>query len=120
MRIEALHGDQNREDAMAFAEGRRGFAEGGDVAAVFRVHLGAGLMEIDGAVLALLISAGSEACEVFRKGSLHWPNKRMNRAKHEDGSFFVPAGFAQYLARVFRGMRLEGPSGVRAELGGNA
>src|SRR5260370_38075423 len=35
VRIQPLHGYKNREDAMAFAEGRRGFAEGRDVAAVF-------------------------------------------------------------------------------------
>src|ERR1700720_1051012 len=104
---------------MALAESSRGFAERRDVVAVFRVHTGAGLVKIDRAVLAFFVSAGSYARDVFRNRGLNRPDERVNRTEHEDGSFFVPARFTEHLARVFRGMRLECPCGVGAELGGD-
>src|SRR6266446_4219727 len=120
VRVKALHRHENRKHAMALAEGSRGFAERRDVAAIFRVHNGAGLVKINCAILAFFVSAGGDARYVFGNGGFHRPNERMDGAKHEDGSFFVPTSFTERLARVFRGMRLECPGSVSTELGGDA
>src|SRR5258707_9034085 len=105
---------------MALAEGSRRLAKRRDVASVFRLHIGAGLVKINRAILAFFVSAGGDARDVFRDRGLHRPDERVNWTKHEDGSFLVPARFPQRLARVFRGMRLECPSSIGAEFGRNA
>src|SRR5260370_31902437 len=120
MRMEPLHRDKDGEDAMAIAEGGRGFAKSRDVAAVFFVHLVARLMEIHGAVLAFLVGAGGGARDVFRDGRFHRPDKGVNWTKNENRGLLVPARFAQGLAREFGWMRLERPVRIGAQVGTDA
>src|ERR1700731_1703580 len=97
---------------MALPKSCRRFTKRRDIATVFCLCLCTRLMEIDGAILAFLISAGGDARQVFRDRGFHRPHERMNRTKHENRSLLVPTRFAQGLARVFRWMRVERPSGV--------
>src|SRR5262249_27632878 len=118
--VEALHGDEDREDAMLLRKYARGRDEGVKVVLELALDVVTGLMEIDGAVLAFLVSASGNARDVFGEGCFHGPHEGMNWAKDEDGGLFVPAGVAQRFAAVGIGIRFEGPSRVGAEFGRDA
>src|SRR5258708_34351279 len=105
---------------MALAEASRGFAERRDVAAIFRVHNGAGLVKINCAILALFVSAGGNARYVFGNGGFHRPNEGMDGAKHEDGSFFVPTSSTERLVPVILGWPLECTGTVRPQPAGES
>ena len=76
--IKPFHGHQNRKHAMALAESFRGIRKGGDVMAIFAIDVRPGLMEIDGAVLAVLVCAGGDPRQIFADRRFHWPYERMN------------------------------------------
>jgi hypothetical protein len=99
---------------VALQEGFGSLCVAGDVVIKLAIDFAARFEEIDGAVLAVFVGACGGAGNVFGDGGAHGPHEGMNRAKNEDGSFFVPPGFAQGAAGVFRWARLEGPGGVRA------
>src|SRR5215813_12006481 len=98
---------------MLLLKSLRGFDVAVYIFLVLAIHIGAGFVEIDCAVLAVLVSACGHACQIFRNGSFHGPHERMNRAEHEHWSLFVPPRFAQRLATVGIWMRFESPCGVR-------
>src|SRR5258708_29621330 len=65
MRVEPLHRDKDGEDAMALAEGGRGFAKSRDVAAVFFFHLFARLVVKHRAGLVFRVGCGGTARGAF-------------------------------------------------------
>src|SRR5256886_17459268 len=101
---------------MALSEGLSSLGESRNVVLKFPIDFGSGLEEINSAVLAVFIGAGRGARDVFRDGSSYRPDKRMNGAEDEDGSFLIPSGIAKRLASVFWRMRLQRPSPNTAQL----
>src|SRR5258708_19407286 len=83
VRVKALHRHENRKHAMALAEGSRGFAERRDVAAIFRVHNGAGLVKINSAILAFFVTADGDSRYSFGTRGFHRPIETMDVLKHD-------------------------------------
>src|SRR4030095_6746200 len=92
--VEALHGGEDGEDAMFLREGARRGDKRVEVVLEFAIDFSAGLVEVDRTVLAIFVGAGGNACDVLCNRSFYRPDEWMNRAKDEDGSFFVPACLA--------------------------
>ena len=87
----------DRKYFVLLLKGAGGADEAVDVMLELAVDFGAGFMKIDSAVLAVFVSAGGEARDIFCERSFHRPHERMNRAKNQDGRIFVPAGITQAL-----------------------
>src|SRR5204862_8223624 len=115
-RVNALHDHKNGKHNMALSEGLRSHGEDKNVVLKFPVHFGCGREQIKSGAMAVFISAGRGARDVFRDGSSYRPDKRLNGAEDEDGSFLIPSGIAKGLASVFWRMRLECPGRISAQL----
>ena len=105
---------------MTLDERLRRFGEAGSVVTIFPIHLRPRLKKVNSAVLAVFVCAGGRARDVFRNGSLHGPDKWVNRTQNQDRRLFVPARVAQRFSAVFRGVRLERPGRIRPKLRRNA
>ena len=113
--VEALGCGENGEHAMVLLKRACRGDETVDVVLEFAIGLRAGCVKINGAVLAIFVSAGGDAGHIFGERSFYWPDERMNRTENEHGCFFVPTRFAQSFAAVGIGMRFERPGGVCSE-----
>src|SRR5271167_147859 len=78
-RVQPLHSDKNWENIMALTKRGERFNKTVDVVPVFFLDFRAGLKKVNCAVLAVLISAGRQAREIFSNRGLHRPNEGMNR-----------------------------------------
>ena len=81
----------------------------------FLVDFRARLEEIHRAVLAILVRASRHLRQIFSNRRAHRPDKRMNRAQHQDRHRPVPICRAQCLLRILRRMRLKRPRRVGAQ-----
>ena len=81
MRIEPLHGDENREDAMAFAEGSGGFA----VPALAKQRDADEVMD--------RVGVGDDRAEVGASEDPTWPDGRLPR-------LYVPLSIRRFIACV--------------------
>ena len=113
-RVEAFSGGEHDEYFVLLLERASGRDEAVDVVLELAIVLRAGCVEINGAVLAVLVRAGGDARDIFCDGGFYRPHERVNRTQDEDGSFLVPAGVAQGFAAVGARMRFERPCGVGA------
>src|SRR5260370_17141744 len=82
--VKPFHRDENGKNTMTLNECLSRLRESGDVMLVFSVDLRARLEEINGAVLAVLICAGSGARYIFADAGLHRPHTTMNRPSNHN------------------------------------
>src|SRR5260370_9362261 len=101
---------------MTLDERLRRFGETGNVVTIFPIHLRSGLKKANGAVLALFECASGRAGDVFRDGSLHGPDKWVNRTQNQDRSLLVPALFPQRFSAIFRAGHLQLAAPLRPTL----
>src|SRR5215467_9595919 len=77
-------------------------------------------MKVNGAVLALLVSASGYEREILRNRALDRPHERKNWAEREDGRLFVPTCLTEDFQAIFGGMGLKRPGSICAQFGLNA
>ena len=118
--VQPLHGHQDHKHTVFFPEAVHRVAHRGEVAVVGRIHAWPGGVEVNRAVMALLVGASQRARGVLCQRRLHRPPERVDRADDQHGSPFIPASRAQRLATVFGAVRLKGPGGVCPQFGGHA
>src|SRR5271166_5955809 len=107
--VQPLHGDQDRKYPMLLDKGLRRFGIAVDVVLKFTFDTRTRFEEIDGAVLAVLVSTACYACQILRNRRADRPDEWMNWTEYKDWCFFVPTRCAQRLPGIFRRMWLKSP-----------
>src|SRR5437016_13100432 len=87
-----------------------------DVVLEFTIYFSPAFKKINGTVLAVFVGARRDASKILRNRRFHRPDEGMNRTENEDRGLLIPAGFAQRLSPIFRGVRFERPRRIGAKL----
>src|SRR5262249_32310490 len=112
--IEPLHGYHDDENSPVFTEGVDCFCDRSQIMLIRALCCRAGAMEVNGAVVRILVGAGDLVDHKFSQGCAYRPFEGIDRAHHQYGSASVPTNFTQRLSAAFGRLRLEGPSGISA------